>query len=68
MLVQHARAFLGVATREDFPVAIAQRQVDNAWGAYEIHDADGRLESVCIPAGKSLPLTAAPRLHGIWSQ
>ena len=62
------KTFLGVATREDFPVAIAQRQVDNGWGVYEIYDADGRLESVFIPAGKSLHLTAAPRLHAIWSQ
>ena len=62
------KTFLGVATREDFPVAIAQRQVDNGWGAYEIHDADGRVESVFIPAGKSLHLTAVPRLHAIWSQ
>ena len=62
------KTFLGVATREDFPVAIAQRQVDNGWGAYEIYDADGRLESVFIPAGKSLHLTAVPRLHAIWSQ
>ena len=62
------RTFLGVATREDFPVAIAQRQVDNGWGVYEIYDADGRLASVFIPAGKSLHLTAVPRLHAIWSQ
>ena len=62
------KTFLGVATREDFPVAIAQRQVDNGWGVYEIYDADGRLESVFIPAGKSLHVTAAPRLHAIWSQ
>ena len=62
------KTFLGVATREDFPVAIAQRQVDNGWGVYEIYDADGRLESVFIPAGKHLHLTAAPRLHAIWSQ
>ena len=62
------KTFLGVATREDFPVAIAQRQVDNGWGAYEIYDADGRLASVFIPAGKSLHLTAVPRLHAIWNQ
>ena len=62
------KTFLGVATREDFPVAIAQRQVDNGWGAYETYDANGRLASVFIPAGKSLHLTAAPRLHAIWSQ
>ena len=62
------KTFLGVATSENFPVAIAQRQVDNGWGVYEIYDADGRLESVFIPAGKSLHLTAAPRLHAIWSQ
>ena len=62
------KTFLGVATSEDFPVAIAQRQVDNGWGAYEIYDADGRLASVFIPAGKWLHLTAVPRLHAIWSQ
>ncbi len=53
--------FPGVATRED-PVAIAQRQVDNGWGAYEIYDANGCLESVFIRLGKSLHLTAVPRL------
>ena len=62
------KTFLGVATREDFPVAIAQRQVDNGWGAYETYDANGRLASVFIPAGKHLHLTATPRLHAIWSQ
>ena len=62
------KTFLGVATSEDFPVVIAQRQVDEGWGVYEIYDADGRLASVFIPAGKSLHLTAAPRLHAIWSQ
>ena len=62
------KTFLGVATREDFPVAIAQRQVDNGWGVYEIYDADGQLASVFIPARKSLHLTAVPRLHAIWSQ
>ena len=62
------KTFLGVATSEDFPVVIAQRQVDAGWGVYEIYDADGRLASVFIPAGKSLHITAAPRLHAIWSQ
>jgi hypothetical protein len=27
---------LGWATYEEFPVDIAQRQIDNGWGAYEI--------------------------------
>jgi hypothetical protein len=59
--------FLGVATSEDFPVEIAQRQIDNGWGAYEIYSDDGSLLSVFIPAGYSVHVTAAPRVFAIWS-
>ena len=60
------KAFLGVATSENFPVEIAQRQVDNGWGAYEIYSDDGRLSSVFIPAGGWAHVTAQPRLFPVW--
>jgi len=40
----------------DFPQAIAQRQTENGWGAYEIFNANGALISVFIPAGGRLEL------------
>ena len=61
------KEFLGVATSEDFPVDIAQRQIDNRWGVYEIYGDDGSLKSVFIPAGYSMHITAAPRVFAIWS-
>jgi hypothetical protein len=61
------KRFLGVATSEDFPVDIAQRQIDNRWGVYEIYGDDGSLKSVFIPAGYSMHITAAPRVFAIWS-
>ena len=60
------KVFLGVATTEDFPVQIAQRQVDNGWGVYEIYSDDGRLSSVFIPAGGWAHVTAQPRLFPVW--
>ena len=62
------KTFLGVATTPDFPVAIAQRQIDNGWGTYEIFNEDGSLQSVFIPAGSSLFLSASTRLYPIWSE
>ena len=61
------KMFLGVATSEDFPVEIAQRQIDNGWGVYEIYGDDGSLLSAFIPAGYSVHITAAPRVFAIWS-
>lgn len=61
------KMFLGVATSEDFPVEIAQRQIDNGWGAYEIYSDDGSLQSVFIPAGYTVHVTASPRVFAIWS-
>lgn len=58
---------LGWATRSDFPVDIAQRQVDNGWGAYETFNDDGRLTGVFIPAGGATVISAPGRLHAIWS-
>ena len=58
---------VGWATRADFPVDIAQRQVDNGWGAYETFNDDGRLTGVFIPAGGATVISAPGRLHAIWS-
>jgi hypothetical protein len=56
---------LGWATTSDFPVEIAQRQVDNGWGAYEIFNDDGSIASVFIPAGGSTFLSGSTRLFPV---
>jgi len=61
-------SLLGWATSEDFPVAIAQRQVDNGWGAYETFNDDGQLTGVFIPAGNSTLVTNDTNLYPIWSE
>jgi len=58
---------LGWATDPDFPVDIAQRQVNNGWGAYETYNDDGQLTGVFIPAGGAASLTNSNTLHAIWS-
>jgi len=58
---------LGWATDPDFPVDIAQRQVDNGWGAYETYNDEGKLTSVFIPAGGAAQLTNSNTLYAIWS-
>ncbi len=60
------KVFLGVATTPDFPVDLAQRQVDNGWGAYDMYDDEGALESVFIPAGGSMFVWTQPRLYAVW--
>ena len=60
------KVFLGMATTPDFPVDIAQRQVENGWGVYETHDEDGDLASVFIPAGDSVFVWTQPRLYSVW--
>jgi hypothetical protein len=42
---------LGWATRADFPLSIAERQVTNGWGAYELTNNEGQITAVFIPAG-----------------
>jgi len=59
---------LGWATNADFPVAIAQRQVDNGWGAYETFNDDGQLTGVFIPAGGSTFVSNSTNLYPIWSE
>ena len=59
---------LGWATSPDFPVDIAQRQVDNGWGAYETFNDNGQLTGVFIPAGGYTAVTGDTNLHPIWSE
>ena len=58
---------LGWATNEDFPVDIAQRQVDNGWGAYETFNSDGQLTGVFIPAGGYTLVSNDTNLYPIFS-
>jgi len=59
---------LGWATTPDFPVAIAQRQVSNGWGAYESYNDDGQITAVFIPAGLATFLSGSNTLYAIWNQ
>lgn len=58
---------LGWATTLDFPVDIAERQVDNGWGAYETFNETGQLTGVFIPAGGMTQVSAPNNLYAIWS-
>ena len=58
---------IGWATTPDFPIEIAQRQVNNGWGAYEIFNDEGRLTAVFIPAGGSTVVSSAGELYPIWN-
>lgn len=59
---------LGWSTTPNFPVAIAQRQIANGWGAYETFNAEGRIASVFIPAGGATVFSGSNSLHAIWSE
>ena len=61
-----ASRLLGWATTPAFPIEIAQRQVSNGWGAYEIFDVNGRLSAVFIPAGGATLISAGGGLYAIW--
>jgi len=56
---------LGWATRGNFPVNIARRQVDNGWGAYEWINDEGEVLGVFIPAGGVTFLSNSNRLYPI---
>ncbi|HEY7821878.1 MAG TPA: hypothetical protein VIG24_03535 [Acidimicrobiia bacterium] len=58
---------LGWATTADFPVDIAQRQIDNGWGAYELFNEEGRMTAVFIPAGQATFVSGPNSLHPIWA-
>ncbi len=57
---------LGWATTPNFPVDIAQRQVSNGWGAYEMFNDNGHLTAVFIPAGGATFLSGDGNLFAIW--
>ena len=58
---------LGWATNADFPIDIAQRQVDNGWGAYETFNSNGQLTGVFIPAGGYTLISNDTNLYPIFS-
>lgn len=58
---------LGWATIANFPTELAQRQVTNGWGAYEVFSPSGDLSAVFIPAGGYTVLTSDAPLFPIWS-
>lgn len=58
---------LGWATKADFPVEIAQRQINNGWGAYELFNEAGQMTAVFIPAGGATFVSASTSLHPIWA-
>lgn len=58
---------LGWSTSAAFPVAVAQRQADKGWGAYEITDELGNVTAVLIPAGHEAFVTGSNTLYPIWS-
>ena len=58
---------LGWATTPDFPVSLAQRQVTNGWGAYEMTNEAGSITAVFIPAGHSAAVSGSNTLYPIWS-
>lgn len=59
---------LGWATRSDFPIAIAQRQVSNQWGVYELTNNSGELIAVFIPIGGAAYLTASNTLYAMLTE
>lgn len=59
---------LGWATTADFPVEIAQRQIRNGWGAYEMFDSEGRMTAVFIPAGQATFVSGPNSLHPVWAK
>jgi len=58
---------VGWATTPDFPVAIAQRQVDKGWGAYELTNESGELTAVFIPASGWSQASGNTSLYPIWA-
>jgi len=59
---------LGWSTTPDFPLDLAQRQVDNGWGTYEIFNDAGRITAVFIPAGQATFLSGTNTLYAIWNK
>ncbi len=62
-----APSLLGWATNDGFPTEIAQRQVDNGWGAYETFNDDDQPTGVFIPAGGYTLISNDTNLFPIWA-
>lgn len=56
---------LGWSTNADFPVALAQSQVNKGWGA--IDDTFFGVRMIFIPAGQSTFVSGSNSLHPIWA-
>lgn len=59
---------LGWSTSKDFPVTIAQRQVTNGWGTYELTNESGVVTAVFIPAGGATFVSSGNSLFPIWAR
>jgi hypothetical protein len=59
---------LGWSTTPNFPIDIAQRQVNNGWGVYETFNSSGAITSVFIPAGRATFLSGTNTLYAIWNK
>ena len=64
VLGRDRQQLLGWATTPDFPLGIAQRQVRNGGGAYELFSG-GDLNGIFIPAGGSTLVSASTTLYPI---
>jgi hypothetical protein len=49
-------------------VAIAHRQVDRSWGAYELLAADGSMTGVFLPEGGYALVSGSTTLTPVWSR
>jgi hypothetical protein len=58
---------LGWATLPQFPVVLAQRQVSNGWGAFELFASDGQRIAIFIPAGGATHMSGSNTLFAIWN-
>jgi hypothetical protein len=61
-------SLLGWATTPNFPVAIAQRQINNGWGTYESYNEAEQLVAVFIPAGRATYVSGSNNLYAIWNK
>lgn len=59
---------LGWSTSKDFPITIAQRQVSNGWGSYELTNESGEVTAVFIPAGGATFVSSGNSLFPIWAR
>lgn len=59
---------LGWSTSQDFPVEIAQRQVENGWGVYEVTNAAGMVTAIFVPAGRATLVSGSNSIYPIWGE